>query len=61
MYWVFAAVCRLSLVATLGFLIGVAFLVSHGAQALGLDGSVVAATGPSAPRHIESSQTKART
>ena len=33
MYWVFAAVCRLSLVATLGFLIGVASLVSNGAQA----------------------------
>ena len=31
--------CRLSLVATLGFLIGVASLVSNGAQALGLDGS----------------------
>ena len=58
MYWVFAAMCRLSLVATLGFLTGVASLVSNGAQALGLDGSVVVATGPDAPRHMESSQTR---
>ena len=49
MCWVFAAVRRLSLVAALGLLVAVASLVSDGAQALGLDGSVVVAHKSSCP------------